>query len=161
MTLATTKKSNPMPTLDAVIHQLCTIGGSTRLSRGLGLRYTPPAKEYGSTASIISLSRRAVPPSAAELQTVVSSLARVLNAPGAEFLVTGQGLVRRIWFLNTLRLPPLAVYQAIVWVKDDWISLGVHSDPDEVLAMGKRAAARLRYSANVRVVQYQVQKQEN
>lgn len=157
---------NPMSNLDPIIRQLCTIGGQTRLPRGLGLRYTPPTKEYGSPASILSLSRPQTPPSATELQTIINSLARVLNAPGAAFLVTGAGLTRRIWFVNSLVAPPcqprtITVYQAVTWSKDDWISLAVSTDPDEALNMGKRAAARLRYPGRVRVVSYQIPRKED
>jgi hypothetical protein len=93
-----------MPTLDAVIRSLLSYrkGHALRLGHGLALRYTPPDKEHGSQADTLSLSRRGVPPSASEVQTVVRALAVVLNEPGKEFLVTEAGNIRRIWFVRAV-----------------------------------------------------------
>lgn len=105
-----------MPVLDAVIRSLLSHrkGQAVRLSHGLALRYTPPTKEWNSPASILSLSRPNVPPSPVEVQVVIDSLARVINAPGAAFLITGAGLVRRIWFVNAPgNKPPVATQEEI------------------------------------------------
>lgn len=89
-----------MPALHAVIRSLISRpnGDAIRLERGLALRYTPPDKEHNSPAATLSLSRRDVPPSPAEVQAVVNALGKALDRPGESFLVTEAGNVRRVWF---------------------------------------------------------------
>lgn len=95
-----------MSTLDQVLTNLLDPAGrwqlehgrryrTARLGHGLGLRYTPGRGKL--EPHTLSISRRDTPPSQTEIQTVVTSLGRVLERPDLAVLITEAGpTIRRL-----------------------------------------------------------------